>query len=102
MPAGDALATPDMKKYLSQYAGQAMTTGAQAKAYADHYILGHMNEASGGKSYARGQLRGDGRGQDRPDAQATNDLPEPQGHAVPGQRPAQHAARPPTPSGPSA
>ena len=53
MPSGAALATPDMKKYLSKYAGQPMTTGAQAEAYADHYIMGHMNEASGGKSYAQ-------------------------------------------------
>ena len=74
MPAGDALATPDMKKYLGQYAGQEMTTGAQAKAYADHYILGHMNEASGGKSYsevsseARAALASD------PTAKATTDL----------------------------
>ena len=37
---------------LKPYAGQQMKTGAQAKAYADHYILAHMNEASGGKSYA--------------------------------------------------
>ena len=37
---------------LKQYAGQKMTTGAQAKAYADHYILVHMNEASQGKTYS--------------------------------------------------
>ena len=52
MPSGAALATPEMKQYLSQYAGQEMTTGAQAEAYADHYILIHMNEASQGKTYA--------------------------------------------------
>lgn len=52
MPSGAALATPEMKQYLSQYAGQEMTTGAQAEAYADHYIQIHMNEASGGKTYA--------------------------------------------------
>jgi hypothetical protein len=37
---------------LSQYAGQELTTGPQAKAYANHYILVHMNEASGGKTYS--------------------------------------------------
>ncbi len=52
MPAGDALTTPEMKTALGQYAGQPMTTGAQAKAYADHYIQVHMNESSGGKTYS--------------------------------------------------
>jgi hypothetical protein len=37
---------------LSQYAGQQLTTGPQAKAYANHYIAVHMNEASGGKTYS--------------------------------------------------
>ena len=74
MPAGAALATPDMKKYLSQYAGQPMTTGAQAKAYADHYILGHMNEASGGKSYAQVSSEAMAAAKTAPDAQATKDL----------------------------
>src|SRR3954471_3729051 len=32
---------------LSKYAGQQLTTGPQARAYADHYILVHMTEASG-------------------------------------------------------
>src|SRR6478735_3605046 len=51
MPSGKAIEDPLIKPYLSQYAGQEMTTGAQAKAYADHYILVHMNKASGGKTY---------------------------------------------------
>jgi hypothetical protein len=51
MPSGKAIDDPSIKPYLSQYAGQPMTTGAQAKAYADHYILVHMNKASGGKTY---------------------------------------------------
>ncbi len=51
MPSGKAIEDPAIKPYLSQYAGQEMTTGAQAKAYADHYILVHMNKASGGKTY---------------------------------------------------
>jgi hypothetical protein len=51
MPSGQAIADPLIKPYLSQYAGQPMTTGQQAKAYADHYILVHMNKAGGGKTY---------------------------------------------------
>jgi len=51
MPSGKAIEDPLIKPYLSQYAGQQLTTGAQAKAYADHYILVHMNKASGGKTY---------------------------------------------------
>ena len=74
MPAGAALATPDMKKYLGQYAGQPMTTGAQAKAYADHYILGHMNEASGGKTYAQVSAAASAAAKADPTAQATVDL----------------------------
>ncbi|GAB3442979.1 hypothetical protein GCM10027517_20800 [Phycicoccus ginsengisoli] len=51
MPSGKAIEDPAIKPYLQQYAGQPMTTGAQAKAYADHYILVHMNKASQGKTY---------------------------------------------------
>jgi len=51
MPSGKAIEDPLIKPYLAQYAGQQLTTGAQAKAYADHYILVHMNKASGGKTY---------------------------------------------------
>jgi hypothetical protein len=51
MPSGAAIADPQIKPYLEQYAGQPMTTGAQAQAYADHYILVHMNAASQGKTY---------------------------------------------------
>src|SRR6187401_2666836 len=42
MPVAAALTTPEMKANLSQYAGQDLTTGAQAKAYADYYIQEHM------------------------------------------------------------
>ena len=48
----EALADPAIKPYLTQYGGQQLTTGAQAKAYADHFILVHMNKASDGKTYA--------------------------------------------------
>lgn len=37
---------------LEKYAGQQLTTGPQAKAYANHYIRVHLNEAAGGKTYA--------------------------------------------------
>ena len=45
LPAADRAA-------LEQYAGQQLTTGPQAKAYANHYIKVHMNEASKGQTYS--------------------------------------------------
>lgn len=51
MPSGKAIEDPLIKPYLSQYAGQQMVNGDQAKAYADHYILVHMNKSSGGRTY---------------------------------------------------
>ncbi|HUY54283.1 MAG TPA: hypothetical protein VMV23_03890 [Candidatus Nanopelagicaceae bacterium] len=36
--------TPGMKPYLLQYAGQQVLTGAQAEAYADHFIAVHLSE----------------------------------------------------------
>jgi hypothetical protein len=33
-----------MRPYLLKYAGQKMTTGAQAEAYADHFIAYHLAE----------------------------------------------------------
>jgi hypothetical protein len=36
--------TPGMKPYLLKYAGQEMLTGAQAEAYADHFIAIHLSE----------------------------------------------------------
>ena len=74
MPAAAALTTPQMKAQLSQYAGQPLTTGDQAKAYADYYIQAHMNEQADGKTYSQvsGEymkaLKAD------PTAQATQDL----------------------------
>jgi hypothetical protein len=53
MPAEESLTTPEMKANLAQYAGEQMTTGAQAKAYADYYILVHMNESSDGRTYSQ-------------------------------------------------
>jgi hypothetical protein len=36
--------TPGMIPYLAKYAGQQLTTGAQAEAYADHFIAVHLSE----------------------------------------------------------
>jgi len=54
MPEGDALTSlPSADaKALEPYAGSTLDTGPEAQAYADHYILVHMNEASQGKTYA--------------------------------------------------
>jgi len=54
MPEGEALAgLPKADAAaLEQYAGSPMDTGPEAKAYADHYILAHMNESSDGQTYA--------------------------------------------------
>jgi hypothetical protein len=49
----DALKSPEIGPYLNQYAGQQMTNGAQAKAYADHFIAVHLKEVAGGKTYAQ-------------------------------------------------
>jgi hypothetical protein len=53
MPAGDALKSLPKAdaKALQEYAGSPMDTGPEAKAFADHYILVHMNEASKGQTY---------------------------------------------------
>jgi len=48
----DQLNDPKVKPYLEQYAGQQLLTGQQAKAYADHYIKVHLDEATGGKAYS--------------------------------------------------
>lgn len=42
---------------VRQYAGQQLTTGAQAEVYADHYIANHLKAIGGGKTYA--QLSGE-------------------------------------------
>jgi hypothetical protein len=38
---------------MHQYAGQMMTTGAQAEVYADHFIANHLKEIGGGQTYAQ-------------------------------------------------
>jgi hypothetical protein len=53
-PTGSqALAPPEIGRYLDRYAGQQLVNGAQAKAYADHFIAVHLREAAGGKTYAQ-------------------------------------------------
>ena len=38
---------------LEKYAGQPLTTGPQAKAYANHFIQVHLNAAAKGQTYAQ-------------------------------------------------
>ena len=54
LPAGAATRSPNRDRpYLNQYAGQQLTTGAQAEAYADHFIAVHLQGVAGGKTYAQ-------------------------------------------------
>src|ERR1700676_4983123 len=46
LPAADAAA-------MRVYAGQQMTTGAQAETYANHFIAVHLNEIAGGQTYSQ-------------------------------------------------
>jgi len=46
LPKADAAA-------MAPYAGQMMTTGAQAQAYADHFIAVHLKGIGGGKTYSQ-------------------------------------------------
>jgi hypothetical protein len=49
----ESMEDPAVKPYLSQYAGQQLVNGAQAEAYANHFIAVHINEMAGGKTYAQ-------------------------------------------------
>jgi hypothetical protein len=49
----ESLADPKVGPYLNKYAGQQLVTGAQAKAWADHFIAVHLNEMTGGQTYAQ-------------------------------------------------
>jgi hypothetical protein len=46
LPKADAAA-------MKVYAGQVMTTGAQAQTYADHFIAVHVREIGGGLTYSQ-------------------------------------------------
>jgi hypothetical protein len=47
-----AIAAPDFAP-MRQYAGQQLTTGAQAETYANHFIAVHLKQIGGGKTYAQ-------------------------------------------------
>ncbi|MDT4922830.1 MAG: hypothetical protein QOG01_543 [Pseudonocardiales bacterium] len=47
-----ATAGPEFAQ-MRQYAGQQLTTGAQAEVYADHFIKVHLDEVAGGQTYAQ-------------------------------------------------
>jgi hypothetical protein len=47
-----AVAGPEFAE-MRNHGGQQLTTGAQAKTYADHFIAVHLQEAGGGKTYAQ-------------------------------------------------
>ena len=49
----DALKPKEIGPYLNQYAGQQLTTGQQAEAYANHFIKVHLSEVAGGKTYSQ-------------------------------------------------
>jgi len=52
--AGDPqLKEPAIGPYLNKYAGQQLTDGAQAQAYADHFIKVHLAKIGGGQTYAQ-------------------------------------------------
>jgi len=55
-PAADTTSIsslPDADRtVVSKYAGQQLLTGAQAEAYADHFINVHLQKIGGGKTYA--------------------------------------------------
>jgi hypothetical protein len=53
MPEGEALSSLPKAdaKALEEYAGSRLDTGPEAKAFADHYILVHMNASSDGRTY---------------------------------------------------
>jgi hypothetical protein len=52
-PVAGTEITPSMIPIVSQYAGEPLTTGAQAEVYADHFIAVHLQEIGGGLSYAQ-------------------------------------------------
>ena len=48
-----AISDPAIKPFMTKYAGQQMTTGAQAETYADHFIAVHLQKIGGGKTYSQ-------------------------------------------------
>lgn len=52
MPEKDALETQAQHDALDKYAGEELTTGPQARAYAEYYIAVHMDAMADGKTYS--------------------------------------------------
>jgi hypothetical protein len=48
-----AISDPAIKPYLTRYAGEQLTNGAQAEAFADHFIAVHLKAIGGGQTYAQ-------------------------------------------------
>jgi hypothetical protein len=46
-------ADPEIKQYVSPYAGQQVVNGQQAEVFADHFIAVHLREIGGGKTYSQ-------------------------------------------------
>lgn len=40
------------RKEVAKYAGESLTTGAQAEVFADHYIKVHLSEVADGQTYS--------------------------------------------------
>lgn len=51
-PGSEALKPANIGPYLNKYAGKQLTTGEQARAYADHFIGVHLKDVADGKTYA--------------------------------------------------
>ncbi|MBV7411869.1 hypothetical protein KRX56_03840 [Dermabacteraceae bacterium TAE3-ERU27] len=84
MPQGEAIAKlkdESSRKNLEAYAGQQLTTGPQAKAFADHFVWQHLMAASGGKTYAEvsGELIKKSQGMTPEQVQANPELNKLQG-----------------------
>jgi hypothetical protein len=52
-PVAGTEITPSMVGTVSKYAGEQLTTGAQAQVYANDFIAVHLQEIGGGKTYAQ-------------------------------------------------
>jgi hypothetical protein len=48
----EAIAAPQFAP-MKQYAGEQLTTGAQAEVYADYFIANHLKAIGGGKTYSQ-------------------------------------------------
>ena len=49
----DSINDPQVAPYLTKYAGQQVTNGEQAKAFANHFIAVHIAEMANGKTYSQ-------------------------------------------------